>query len=56
VQRLGIDRDVQAHLGPLRGTGGAQRFGVVEQAVELVGSDLVVVLDPCIMLAYRSRW
>ncbi len=49
VQRLGIDRDVQAHLCAIGRAVGCERLGFVEKAVEFVGGDLVVVLHPYIM-------
>jgi hypothetical protein len=43
VQRGGINRDIQAHLGAVRIAVYAQRLARVEEVVQLVGGDLVVV-------------
>jgi hypothetical protein len=43
VQRVGVDGNVQPHLSAVGGAVDAQCLGLVEQLVELVGSDLVVV-------------
>jgi hypothetical protein len=36
TQRVGVDRDVQAHLGAISGGLGVQRLNLVEEVVELV--------------------
>src|SRR5436190_1786168 len=42
VQRFGVNRDVEAHLGAVSRMRDLQSLGVVEQVVELGGGDLVV--------------
>lgn len=55
LQGLGIDGDVQPHLGAADRTHGAQRRSLVQETIELVGIDLFAVLHPYIMPAQRSR-
>ncbi|MDP8910095.1 MAG: hypothetical protein M3N47_13490 [Chloroflexota bacterium] len=43
MQRVGVDRDVQSHLGAVHGAIDARRLSVVDELVELVRGDLVVV-------------
>lgn len=56
MERLRIDSNVKANLGAGRRTAGVQRFRLVEQAIKVVGTDLVVVLHSYIMPLQRSRW
>ncbi len=55
LQGLGIDGDVQPHLGPADRMHGAQRLSLAQETIELVGIDLFAVLHPYIMPAQRSR-
>jgi len=50
LQRVRIDGDVQALLRSVIGRRDVQGLGLVEQAVEFVGCDLVVVLHDYMML------
>src|ERR1035438_4696288 len=55
VQRLGIDRDVEAHFRAIGRAVGHERLRSVEKAIEFVGGDLVVVLHLYMMPIQRSR-